>query len=332
MSEENNMDDSAANDDTKQDAVVVHKRFRILCCVDGSEESFKALHYAVRIGSGNDADLTMLYVRPTDQGMGSGGLDSSIARENMLDWGLELPGTKALKQARDMLVELGWLDEEWEHEFSNISVVGDPAGDNVTTYHSDEGRSITLKLLTAPSIVEGILTEAAAEDYDLTIVAKSDGEDAAGQGFIAPEMADEVASSHSGTVLVTRVLEESHGHLVCVSADPRSAEAARQDAEIASRCACPVYLFSVAETEDDRAAAEFAIEVAKQAIATVGIEPSGEIVAIGNPLDEIVEEGKKYSVIVVSGSSSRTGWRRLLTQSFAMQVLTNAHNSVMIRR
>ena len=332
MSEENDMNDNAPNDDTERDTPVAPKRFRILCCVDGSDESFKALHYAVRIGSGNDADLTLLYIRPTDQGMRSGGLDISIARENMLDWGLELPGTKVLKQARDMLVELGWLDENWEHEFTNISVVGDPLGDNVTTYHSEEGRSITLKMLTAPTIVEGILNEAEAGNYDLTIIAKSDEEDEAGQGFIAPEMADEVASRYSGTILVTRVLEESHGHLVCVSADPRSAEAARADAEIASRCACPVYLFSVAETEEDRAAAEFAIEVAKQAIATVGVEPSGEIVAIGNPLDEIVKEGRKYSVIVVSGSSSRTGWRRLLTQSFAMQVLTRAHNSVMIRR
>ena len=33
------------------------KRFRILSCIDGSEESYRGLHYAARLGGGVDADI-----------------------------------------------------------------------------------------------------------------------------------------------------------------------------------------------------------------------------------------------------------------------------------
>ena len=49
------------------------KRFRILVCIDGSEESYRGLRYAARLGGGVDADICLLYVRPVDQGLRSGG-------------------------------------------------------------------------------------------------------------------------------------------------------------------------------------------------------------------------------------------------------------------
>ncbi|MFV0368126.1 MAG: universal stress protein, partial [Hyphomicrobiaceae bacterium] len=276
------------------------KRFSILVCTDGSDESFAALKYAVRIGSGTDADMTLLYVRPMDQGLRMAGLQASLARENILNWGLELPGTKALRRARDRLVELEWLSEDWEQTITHKTVAGDPLGDNVTTFSSKEGRSISLKLHVAATVAEGILDECERGNYDLTIVAKSEDRDATGPGHIHPDTADRVALEHSGTVLVTRALEESHGHLVCVTDEETSIRAARRDAEIAARCMCPVYLLSVASDEDGREAAARAIAAAKNEILEAGIRPSGEIIVIGDPITEIVEEGKKYSVIVLS--------------------------------
>ena len=308
------------------------KRFRILVCIDGTDEALKALQYAVRIGSGTDADMTLLYVRPVDQGLRSGGLQISVARENMLDWGLELPGTKALKAARDKLVDLGWLNEDWEKEFSNVSVAGDMLGDNITVYTSEEGRSIAMKLLVAPTIAQGILGEAEARNYDITILAKSESDGPTGLGYIEPAVADEIAGTHTDTVLVTKMLEESHGHLICVTNNEASIDAARHDAEIASRCACPVYLFSVAEAEEDLPEAEKAIAAAKAALAELGINSSGEKTAVGDPVTEIIEEGRNYSVIVMARSSKRTGWLRFLKSSVVSKVLAGAHNSVMIAR
>ena len=43
-------------------------RFRILVCIDGSDECYQSLRYAARLGGGVDADIVLLYVRPVDQG------------------------------------------------------------------------------------------------------------------------------------------------------------------------------------------------------------------------------------------------------------------------
>lgn len=308
------------------------KRFSILVCVDGSDESSAALKYAVRIGSGTDADFTLLYVRPADLGLQMAGLQGSLARENILNWGLELPGTRALKKARDQLVALEWLSEDWEARIANKTVAGDPLGDNITTYTNEEGRSITLKLKVGSSVAQGILDECAAGDYDITIVAETTDDDAIGLGHIDPAVAEKVALEHTGTVLVTRALEESHGHLLCVTDDEASIRAARRDAEIASRCLCPVYLLSVASNEDGIPAAEQAIAAARREIEAAGVRPSGEIIVVGDPVERIVEEGAKYSVIVLSPINSQSRWRRLFSRTTTVNVLKRAHNSVMVVR
>ena len=63
-------------------------RFRILVCIDGSDESYRGLRYAARLGGGVDADICLLYVRPVDQELRSGGLQVRVVRENLLEWGL----------------------------------------------------------------------------------------------------------------------------------------------------------------------------------------------------------------------------------------------------
>lgn len=308
------------------------KRFQILVCIDGSARALRALKYAVRIGSGTDANLTLLYVRPVDQGLRTGGLQISVARENLLNWGLELPGTKALNKARDLLVDLGYLSKDWEQEYKHTDVQGDPLGDNLVVYHSDDGRDVSLKLLVSPSVARGILDQCEIEDYDIVIMALSDDEtDSPGLGKIDLSVAEVITVEHRGTVLVVRDLEESHGHLVCVRNNEQSIQAARRDAEIASRCACPVYLYSVAQDESELPEAEEAVAKAERAIKEQGINISGKKVEIGDPVEKIVEEGQHYSVIVMS-TSARTGLRRFFTTSPSFLVLQRARNSVMIAR
>ena len=70
-------------------------RFNILLVIDGSEESIRGLRYAERVGRGNDADITLLYVRPVDKSRAMAGIDMRTVRQNMLEWGLELPGMSA---------------------------------------------------------------------------------------------------------------------------------------------------------------------------------------------------------------------------------------------
>ena len=54
--------------EAEAEAAPEQERFSILVCIDGTDDADRAIKYATRIGSGTDADMTMLYVRPIDQG------------------------------------------------------------------------------------------------------------------------------------------------------------------------------------------------------------------------------------------------------------------------
>lgn len=308
-----------------------NKRFKILVCIDRTEDSYRGLRYAVRIGSGLDADITLLYVRSVDKGLRTGGLDIRMVRENLLEWGLELPGKKSLKKARDMLIEMDFLSDDWREKTVHTDVKGDPLGDNLIEYTSDEGRKITLKLMVSPAVDLGILDECQIGDYDITIVSGSEDPDLKEDERFGVSTAKTVATEAKGTVLFARELEENHGHLMCVQNSQASLDAVRKDALIASRCFCPIYLFSVAEDDTEMTNAREAIAGARAVIEEMGLAVAGEKIAVGDPVDSIVDEGKNYSIIVVA-ASEKEGFHRFFRSNTAFKVLEKAHNSVMIVR
>ena len=307
------------------------ERFNILLCIDGSDESYRGLRYAVRVGKGNDADITLLYVRPVDKSMEGGGLELKIARENMREWGIDLPGMEYLERARELLIEMGYMNETWKSETIHREVIGDPLGDNMVVYSSETGAQIRLKLMVSPSVARGILDECELNPYDLTIIAMQEEGEEQGKGHINWRVTRTVVTEHHGAVLVARGIEESHGHLICVTADEKSIAAAQKDAVMAARCDCPVHLLSVAASAEDIAAAELAIKLARNAIEKAGVEMVDAHTAIGDPVGEIITRGKPFSVIVMADSDIR-GLRRFFRTSVAYEVLKMADNSVMIIR
>ena len=54
------MEDSELEIET-QEVPLEEKVFKILVCIDGSEESYRGLRYAARLASGFDTDITLLY-------------------------------------------------------------------------------------------------------------------------------------------------------------------------------------------------------------------------------------------------------------------------------
>ena len=94
-------------------------KFRFLVCIDGTDDSYRGAHYAAEYGP--EHDICLCYVRPMDRGLRSGGLNVRIARENMMTWGLELPGIKYLKKGRDILIELGAMGPDWEEQATGNS-------------------------------------------------------------------------------------------------------------------------------------------------------------------------------------------------------------------
>lgn len=307
------------------------KRFSILLCIDGSEESFRGLRYAVRVGKGNDADITLLFVRPVDLDRESDGLDLNLMRKNMLEWGFELPGMQHLEQARALLIEMGYMNDKWKTTTVNREVIGDPLGDNMVVYTSDTGAQIILKLMVSPSIARGILDECELNAYDITIIAMQDKSETAARGSINWNVTRTVVTEHRGVVLLAREIEENHGHLICVTHDEKSIAAAQKDAIMASRCNCPVHLLSVAPTKEDIPAAELSINLARNSIEQAGVKVVDATVAMGDPVKEIIERGKPFSVIVMADSDVK-GLRRFFQTSVTYEVLKKAYNSVMVMR
>ncbi|TCS64293.1 universal stress protein [Varunaivibrio sulfuroxidans] len=306
-------------------------RFRILVCIDGSDESYRGLRYAAKLGGGIDADIVLLYVRPADQGLRSGGFEIEVARQNMLEWGLELPGIKYLKKGRDLLVDLGVMDNNWEQHSYHTDVQGTTLGDNKIEYRNENGKKTVLKLKVAPDVATGILQQYELAPYDLIILGASSRWKGSIKGFWDPAVAEKVAIHAPCSVLIARDLEVGHGHLICTDGSATAMDMVRKDAMIASRCQCPISIMSVALDDEGEEKARENVEAARNALESMKISVAETLIRRGDPVEEIVEAGPDYSLIVLS-DTAKSGLHRFFMGSVAFKVMETAHNSVMIVR
>ena len=308
------------------------ERVRILVCIDGSEESYRGLRYAAMLGDRIDADMVLLYVRPVDQGLRSGGLQVRVARENMRDWGIELPGMRYLKKGRDILVETGFMSADRREKLIHVDVDGDPLGDNTIEYIGSRKRRAMLRLKVASSIASGILEEAERVPPYLIVLGASERWRARrAMTFWDPAVAEKVAMHAPCSVLIARELSLGYGHLVCTDGSERAMDMVRKDAYHASHCDCPITLLSVALTPETEPDAVAAVTGAREVLASMDVEVEEVLTRVGNPVEEIIELGPNYSLIALS-DTGKTGFSRFFMGSVAFKVMELAYNSVMIIR
>ncbi|MCK4940264.1 MAG: universal stress protein [Rhodospirillaceae bacterium] len=306
-------------------------RFRILVCIDGSDESYRGLSYAAKLGGGMDADIVLLYVRPIDQGLRSGGLQVDVARSNLLDWGIELPGIKYLKKGRDLLIEKGILGEDWEEQHFHTDVSGTTLGDNKINYISKDGNKVVLKLKVATDIASGVLDQWEIGKYDLIIVGASSRWKGGFKSFWDPAVAEKIVVHAPCSVLIARDLEAGSGHLICTDGSEAAMHTVRSDAYLADRCQCDISLISVSQDVESEQEAKDNVEAARKELKDMGIDVVDAMTKVGNPVEEIIEAGPDYSLIVLA-DSGKSGLERFFMGSVAFKVMENAHNSVMIVR
>ena len=303
-------------------------RFRILACIDGSDESFLTVRAAAQLAVGDDTDVIVLYVRPIDQGLHSGGLQVRLARQNMMEAGFELPGVKHLKRALEILKEEGLDVSEWPLVTEHQDAWGDPAGDNKAEYRSPTGRGVVLKLKTAPDVAVGILDQYELGPYNLMIFGQPSRWRGEFKAFFGAGVVQSVAPLAPCSVLVARNTGERHGFFICTDGTSRSMQTVRRSAVLAHTLGEPITLFSVADTETGRAAAEEAVANAKALLKAMKITVAETKTAVGNPVDEIVETGSLYKIIVVS-DEGRSRWQRLFKKSIVSEVTKRARVSVL---
>jgi nucleotide-binding universal stress UspA family protein len=303
-------------------------RFRILACIDGTDEAFETVRFAALLAPNNDCDIIVLFVRPIDQALWSGGLQLRLARQNMLDAGFELPGVRDLKRALEILKESGIDVESWPKETAHQDAWGDPLGDNKVEYKSPEGRSVVLKLKTAPDVANGILDQYELGPYNLIILGEPSSWRGEFGGWFNTGIVQRVVMFAPCSVLVARAPRERTGFFICTDGTARSMQAVRRAAVLAHTAGEPITLFSVATTEAGLAAAEEAVANAKALLKAMKIPVAATKTAYGDPAREIVETGSTYKVIVVT-DEGHSRMQRIFKRSTALDAVRHARTSVL---
>lgn len=303
-------------------------RFRVLACIDGSEQSLLTVRFAARFCVQNNCDLIILYVRPIDSGLQSGGLQVKLARQNMLEAGFDLPGVRHLKDALEVLKQEGIDVSGWPKEAEQRDAWGDPAGDNKIEFRSPEGRAVVLKLKTAPDAANGILDQYELGPYNLMILGEPSRWHGEFMAFFRTGVVQTVTTMAPCSVLVVRNSLDKKGYFICTDGSSRSMQAVRRAAVLADVTGEPITLFSAADSEEGRPAAEEAVANAKALLKAMKIPVSETRVAVGNPAKVIVEIGSGYKVIVVT-DEGRSKLQRLIRGSTTSEVVRKARTSVL---
>jgi nucleotide-binding universal stress UspA family protein len=303
-------------------------RFRILVNIDGTDASYEGLRFAAKIGHSSECDIILLYVRPIDQGLRTGGLQVRVARENMLEWGLELPGIRYLKRGLEILTSEEDMSVHWTAVVSHTDTWGDPLGDNKVEYRHESGKSIVLKLKTAPDPASGILDQYELGPYNLIIMGEPSRWHSEIRSFFNAGVAQKVAMLAPCSVMVARANGSGKGHLICIDGTRHSLDAMRRDAVLASHSGYPITLLTVARHQGEVATAERVLEKAAEMLGKIDIGVAETLVRIGHPIEQIVEAGSDYSVVAVA-DSGKNWFQRLFVSGVAFNVMGAASTSVL---
>ena len=249
----------------------------------------------------------------------------------MLDWGIELPGIRDLHQGLSTLKSEGLSPDDWAATTSHTDVWGDPLGDNKVEYRDQiTGRSIVLKLKTAPDSASGILDQYELGPYNLMLL--GDASNWRGEMrsiFYRLGVVQKVVMLAPCSVMVVRPeSRDREGFFICTDGTSRSTNAVKRAAVLAHLVGAPITLFAVAPTLKSRVFAREAVANEAAILKSMGIRVDETKVAVGDPAEQIIRYGSNYKVIVVS-DEGRTRLQRIFKGSISYAVVRGARTSVL---
>jgi len=304
-------------------------RFRVLACIDGTDASYDTVRFAARMTPQENSAIVIFYVRPIDKGAQSEGLNIRVARQNLLEAGGQLPGLQALKKSLEILKEEGFDVDNWDRDTDHQDAWGDPVGDNKVFFKSETGRTVVLKLKTAPDVASGILDQYHYGPYNLIIMNEPSRWRGNFKSIFDAGVVLKVTSMAPCSVLVAR--EESlqnEGFLIYNDGTPRGMQAIRRSAVLAHTMNQPITLFGVGEDDDGRKMAQEDNKKAKELLTSLGIDVLRVKTAIGDPVTQIIKAGAKSQIIVVP-DEGHSRLKRAISGSTAYGVIKGAVTSVM---
>ncbi len=305
------------------------KRFRVLVSVK-DEESLYVVRMAARLANCDTCDIVLLYVRPIDR---SGAIQVRLARQNLLEEGIELPGLRRLRKGLDVLKEeLGLPLENCPAQTAHSSAWGDAAGDNKVSFRCPEGREIVLKLKVAPDVVTGILDQYELGPYNLIIMGEPLRWRKSGLWVLFHEVvAERVLTLAPCSVMIARDSLDRKGFFLCTDGSARAMNAVRRAAVLAYEAGEEITLFSAAPSRAELKAARKAVDDARALLEKLDIPVKDAITAIGDPVEKIIERGEKYMVTVIS-NNGRSRLYNAFFRTTEREVARRAKTSVLVVR
>ncbi len=304
------------------------RRFRILVCVNGTDPSYEGVKLASRIGRDESCDIILLYVRKIDQGLNAGGLQVRVARQNMLEWGLELPGIQYLNRGLEILMERNLLGDDWDELIDHTDVLGDPLGDNKVEYRSESGKSIVLKLKIAPDVSSGILDQYELGPYNLIIMGPPKRWRGEFRSFIEPSSVQKVAMLAPCSVMTVRGDRSGKGYLLCTDGNERTNDALTRAAVLAHFDGEPVSIIAAAPVDTSADDLEHGVNQLVSGLAKKEIKVQDAKVTIGDPVATILDAARSYSVVAVA-DSGKSKLTRFISGSVAFDVMGQSEVSVL---
>ena len=309
-----------------------NERFRVLVCIDGSEKSFAGIKEAARICNHDDCDIILLFVRKIDQGLRTGGLQVRIARQNMLDWGIELPGIQYLKHALSILKENGIKVPKNSSNASHTDVWGDPLGDNKIEYKTKTGQLIVLKLKTAPDIATGILDQCELGPYNLIIIGPAKAWRGKWSSLWGAGVSQRVATLAHSSVLMARDKQNNiSSHLIYSDGMAKSFKYVSQAAVLATHCRYSISLISVVKNHSKINAMKKKLAQTSDKLKNLGIEVKSTIVEAGSYSEIIVKESENFDVISIPYHESATKFLNF-NENLSLKVMGKSEASVICVR
>ena len=302
------------------------KRFRVLVSVK-DEETLYVVRMAARLANCPTCDIVLLYVRPIDR---SGSIHVQLARRNILQAGVELPGLRILRAGLEVLrQELGLDIEQCETATAQMGAWGDPVGDAKVVYTCPDGREIVLKLKVSPEIASGILEQYELGPYNLIIMGEPVRWKKSGLWLLFHHVvAERVLAMAPCSVMIARDTLDRKGFFIYLDGSARSYNGMRRAAVLACEAGEPITLFAVAPTQDEMKQAQQIVDKGREILEKLGIPVRATKVAAGDVVKRIVQQGSDHLVIAIT-DRGRTRLQRIFFGSIASEVARLASTSVL---
>ena len=299
----------------------------VLVCYDGSDEARAALRCVGELAAAKPVNVTVLFVRPKAPSGYTEMVD--LAREKIVDWELDLPGLVVLREAEEMLVKEGEVEEGEGGQPAKVRHGLKQLEKGLLEVHlfglHDE--NIRLRLRDGGDTAGVILNEMDSLPYDMVVLG-SRGKRGL-KRWVMGSTAQRVALFCEKTVLVVRGKHALHRVVVCTDGSEGAEHAVRFIAPLAKAKGCELTALAVAKGEAERAEAERVVDRSSSLFAEAEVKCAVQVVEGGDRAEAILKASEGYDLVVL-GVSGKSHMRRFLVGSVPLKVLEHSPGSVMI--